>query len=391
MTTLRPPPADPPARGLAPALAHTAVVREQFARARRELTEALIEREEEIDLVLTALLAGEHLLLVGPPGCGKSLLLDSVLRWTGGRRFSLLLTRFTTPEEVFGPVSLTALKEDRYVRVTAGKLPEADFAFLDEVFKGSSAILNTLLKILNEGTFDRGDGVTRAVPLKLCVAASNEWPSPDTGKELSALFDRFTLRAAVAPVRSQAGRQRLLWARDHTPRFTAAITLEDVELARTQAASLPWTPEAKEALEVTLTELAKEGVRPGDRRQVKTVGVVRAFAFLNGADAVEREHLEVARHCLWDAPDEQPLKAAQVIAKIANPTGLRVSQLLLEAEQVLTAADVRNLADAARAAAKLAEIEKQLAGLSGHARVEAARAYLKDQLKKLKLASIEAL
>ena len=391
MTTLRPPPADPPARGLAPALAHTAVVREQFARARRELTEALIEREEEIDLVLTALLAGEHLLLVGPPGCGKSLLLDSVLRWTGGRRFSLLLTRFTTPEEVFGPVSLTALKEDRYVRVTAGRLPEADFAFLDEVFKGSSAILNTLLKILNEGTFDRGDGVTRAVPLKLCVAASNEWPSPDTGKELSALFDRFTLRAAVAPVRSQAGRQRLLWARDHTPRFTAAITLEDVELARTQAAALPWTPEAKEALEVTLKELAKEGVRPGDRRQVKTVGVVRAFAYLNGADAVEPEHLEVARHCLWDAPEEQPLKAAQVIAKIANPTGLRVSQLLLEAEQVLTAADVRNLADAARAAAKLTEIEKQLAGLTGHARVEAARAYLKDQLKKLKLASIEAL
>jgi MoxR-like ATPase len=366
-------------------------VREQFARARRELTEALIEREEEVDLVLTALLAGEHLLLVGPPGCGKSLLLDSVLKWTGGRRFTILLTRFTTPEEVFGPVSLTALKEDKYVRVTAGKLPEADFAFLDEVFKGSSAILNTLLKILNEGTFDRGDGVTRAVPLRLCVAASNEWPSPDTGKELSALFDRFTLRAAVSPVRSQAGRQRLLWARDHTPRFTAAITLEDVESARTQAASLPWTPEAKEALEAVLKELAKEGVRPGDRRQVKTVGVVRAFAFLNGADAVEPEHLEVARHCLWDAAEEQPLKAAQVIAKIANPTGLRVTQLLLEAEQVLGAADVRNLADAAKAAAKLAEIEKQLAGLTGHARGEAARAYLKDQLKKLKLASIEAL
>ena len=91
MKTLRPPPADPPA--------HTLTVREKFALARRELTEALIEREEEIDLVLTALIAGEHVLLVGPPGCGKSLLLDSVLKWTGGTRFAILLTKFTAPEE----------------------------------------------------------------------------------------------------------------------------------------------------------------------------------------------------------------------------------------------------------------------------------------------------
>src|SRR5436309_14939195 len=100
-------------------------VREKFAQARRELAGALIEREDEVDLVLTALIANEHVLLVGPPGCGKSLLLDSVLSWTGGTKFSILFTKFTAPEEVFGPVSLSALKEDLYVRVTAGKLPEA--------------------------------------------------------------------------------------------------------------------------------------------------------------------------------------------------------------------------------------------------------------------------
>ena len=136
-------------------------IRSKFAAARSALCSTLIEREEEVDLVLTALLAHEHVLLVGPPGCGKSLLLDSLLSWTGGRKFSILFTKFTTPEEVVGPVSLSALKEDRYVRVTTGKLPEADFAFLDEVFKASSAILNTLLKILNERTFDAGDGVVR--------------------------------------------------------------------------------------------------------------------------------------------------------------------------------------------------------------------------------------
>jgi MoxR-like ATPase len=365
-------------------------VREKFAAARRELSSALIERDEEIDLVLTALIANEHVLLVGPPGCAKSLLLDSVLAWTGGNKFSLLLTKFTTPEEVLGPVSLSALKEDRYLRVTAGKLPEADFAFIDEVFKASSAILNTLLKVLNERVYDPGDGVTRAVPLKLCVAASNEWPSPDSGKELSALFDRFVLRKAVSPIRSQTGRQKLLWTGDHTPKLSTTVTPAEVEEARSVASVLPWSADAKEALEVILKELAKEGVQPGDRRQFKTVNVVRAFAYLSGADQVRPEHLEVAAQTLWDDPTEQPQKAARVIARVANPTGMRVNQLLLEAEEVLAAADVRNLAEAAKAAAKLAEIDKQLAGLKGDGRLDRARSHVKDQLRKLKLASIEA-
>ncbi len=364
--------------------------RDKFALARKELSAALIERDEEIDLVLTALVANEHVLLVGPPGSGKSLLLDSLLAWTGGSKFSLLLTKFTTPEEVFGPVSLAGLKEDRYVRVTAGRLPEADVCFLDEVWKASSAVLNTLLKILNERTYDAGDGVARPVPLRLCVAASNEWPSPDTGKELAALMDRFLLRTTVAPIRSRAGHQRLLWTCDHAPKLSTTITPAEVDLARRRALGLPWSSEAKEALEVVLKELAKEGVRPGDRRQFKTVGVVRAFAYLCGADEVRPEHLEVAVHTLWDDPVEQPRAAARVIAKIANPVGMRVTQLLLEVEEVLAAADVRNLADAARAAAKLAEVDRQLAGLKGNGRVEAGRAYVKDQLRQLKLASIEA-
>jgi MoxR-like ATPase len=364
-------------------------VREKFALARKELTAVLIERDDEVDLVLTALLANEHVLLVGPPGCGKSLLLDAVMSWMSARKFSILLTKFTPVEEVMGPVSLSALKEDRYRRVTTGRLPEAEVCFIDELWKASSAILNTLLKVLNERVFEN-DGEALRVPLKLCVAASNEWPSAESGKELSALLDRFLFRKSVRPIASQAGRQRLLWHRDHTPRLSSSITPAEVEHAHREVGALPWSKDAQDSLEAVLRELAREGVVPGDRRQFKTVTAVQAFAYLNGADEVRPEHLEVAQYCLWDDPLEQPAKVAQVIGRIANPTGMRVTQLLLEVESVLAGTDVRNLADAAKAAAKLGEIDKQLGAMSGDGRVEKGRAYVRDQLKKLKLASLEA-
>ena len=116
------------------------------------------------------------------------------------------------------------------------------------------------------------------MPLKLCVAASNEWPSPETGKELAALFDRFLFRKAVTPILSAAGRQRLLWERDHTPKLSTTVTPGRGRAGPRRGAALPWTDEAKEALEAILQELAKEGVQPGDRRQFKAVGVAQAFA-----------------------------------------------------------------------------------------------------------------
>ena len=362
----------------------------KFTSTRVELSAALIERDEEVDLALTALVANEHLLLVGPPGCGKSLLLDGLLGWlAGGSKFSILLTKFTTVDEVMGPVSLHALKDDRFRRVTTGRLPEAHLAFIDEIWKASSAILNTLLRVLNERTVEN-DGAVVKVPLLLCVAASNEWASADTGKELNALQDRFLFRKTVRPILTRAGRDRLLWNRDHVPKLTTSITPDEVRTAHATATALPWSNDGREALEAILAGLAREGVRPGDRRQFKAVGAAAAYAWLCGAGEVRPEHLEVLAHVLWDAPEEQPEVCARVIAKIANPVGMRVTSLLVEVESVLAATDPRNLADAAKAAAKLGEIARQLEALPADGRVEKARAYLKEQLKKIKLASIEA-
>jgi MoxR-like ATPase len=367
-------------------------LRDKLERLRAELNSVLVDREHETDLVLTALLAREHVLLVGPPGCGKSLLLDCLLDRLGGRKFSALLTRFSVPEELFGPVSLTGLKEDRFFRITAGKLPEADLVFLDEVFRGNSAILNCLLKILNERRFDAGDGVLRPTPLKLCVAASNEWPAPETAKELAAVFDRFLLRTTVVPVRTQEARRRLLWnpivpsSREGIERLEAA----ELDTACAAAAAMAWSDEAREAFEVILRELIKEGVQPGDRRQVKTIGVVRAYAFLNGADEVKAEHLEAAADCLWEDPCEQPEVTARIIARIANPPGMRVNGLLLESEEILADADPRDLAKAAAAAAKLGEVERRLGELGTEPRAVKIRAHVREQIRKLRLASLAA-
>src|SRR3954469_2153906 len=153
-------------------------------------SQSLIEREAVVELVGLCAVAGEHLLVIGPPGTAKSEAVRRVARALGGHYFEYLLGRFTEPSEVFGPVDLRKLKDGVVETQTQGMLPEADIAFLDEVFLGSTAILNTLLAILNERTFRRGH--TRVTcPLRVCVGASNALPADEM---LAAFADRFLAR-----------------------------------------------------------------------------------------------------------------------------------------------------------------------------------------------------
>jgi len=267
------------------------------------LGDGLLERETAVRLALLAALAGEHVLLIGPPGTAKSELARRLHRaFDGVRYFERLLTRFSTPEELFGPLSLKALEDDRYERLTDGFLPTAGIAFLDEVFKANSAILNALLTLLNEREFDNGSG-RLPTPLVSVVGASNELPADEA---LQAFFDRFLLRVPVAPVGDDSFAALLQMVAAPPSGEAPFIATERQALAQA-AAAVRLGDEALAACAALRQHLATRQLPVSDRRWRQWVGLMRVAAAGEG-------RAEVDALDLWLAPYVVATQAADVDA-----------------------------------------------------------------------------
>jgi MoxR-like ATPase len=290
----------------------------RFQEAARVMEQHFLDKQEVIRLLLVSVAAGEHMLLVGPPGTAKSALVRTFARLIDARYFEYLLTRFTEPNELFGPVDIRAFREGTYTRKTETMLPEAELVFLDEIFKSNSAILNSLLTILNERRFANGSRIMD-VPLLSMFGASNEVPNDDN---LAAIFDRFLLRVVSENLDSYhfhnlvakgiANEAALLTGK--SPVEKALFTARDLHtLHKRFDAHLAFTEDFLSKYKGLIFQIRSEGISVSDRRVVKLLKLFAASAIVDGRDQANDSDFLILKH-IWNNLDQ-----TEILEEIVGP------------------------------------------------------------------------
>lgn len=289
----------------------------------KDLNQNLYNKENSIKLILLAVLAGESAFLLGEPGTAKSLIahrisegfedLDTTKPENAGcvKYFEYLMSQFSTPDEIFGPVSLQALKNDEYKRITDNYLPKAQFAFLDEIWKASPAIQNSLLTILNEKKFQNGFE-SQKVPLQGFVAASNELPAKNEG--LEAIFDRFLVRIIEDPISSDSTFFKMITSKkDTNTKIANKIDGSKLKLLQEKAEEVEFPENLFEIIRNIRLEIKNynkslkeddEAFLVSDRRWKKIVGLLKMSAFLNDRKEINLSDFEIVPYCIWSTENQ---------------------------------------------------------------------------------------
>lgn len=305
---------------------------ERFKQLLGEMNRGIYEKETEISLSLLAALAGESIILLGPPGVAKSMVarqLKTVFR--DAQSFEYLMSRFSTPDEIFGPVSIQKLKtSDTYERAVEGYLPTADVVFLDEIWKAGPAIQNTLLTVINEKIFRNGNR-EMPLPLKLLVAASNELPAK--GEGLEALWDRFVIRIESRPIKLEKNFRAMLLEShadfaDNADFSDLKITAEEYAEWAEKICKIGVKGEVLDAISairkslraVNVDEAAeRRNIYVSDRRWKNTIRLLRTSAFMQDREEVDICDLLPIYHCLWQEPEERDAIRNIVIRALFSP------------------------------------------------------------------------
>jgi MoxR-like ATPase len=306
--TTKPPPPPPPSQ---PRLS----VRLQ--EAARVMEQHFLDKQEIVRLMLITVVAGEHMLLIGPPGTAKSAMVRTFAKLVDARYFDYLLTRFTEPNELFGPVDIKAFREGTYTRKTDGMLPEAEIVFLDEIFRSNSAILNSLLTLLNERRFSNGARMMD-VPLLSMFGASNEVPNDDN---LSAIFDRFLIRAVSDNLDSYhfhnlvtkglANEAVRLSGKNEVKPLLTARDLH--ELHHHYDRHLQFSEDFLSKYKGLVFQIRSEGISISDRRVVKLLKLFAASAIVDGREQPNDSDFFLLKH-IWNNLDQ-----TEILEEIVGP------------------------------------------------------------------------